>query len=53
MGNQLVTSGSQRGRDQGQRAVVTPRVKLSFSFLSPFSIHLIDFIIYNYSYRQL
>ena len=42
--NQLVASWSQRARDHGQRAVVTPRVKLSFSFLSPFSIHLIDFI---------
>ena len=44
LGNQLVASGSQRARDHGQRAVVTPRVKLSFSFLSPFSIHLIDCI---------
>ena len=44
LGNQLVASGSQRGRDHGQRAVVTPRVKLCFSFLSPFSIHLIYFI---------
>ena len=39
LGNQFVASGSQRGRDHGQRAVVTPRVKLSFSFLSPFSIY--------------
>ena len=44
LGNQLVASGSQRARDHGQRTVVTPRVKPSFSFLSPFSIHLIDFI---------
>ena len=45
LGNQLVASGSQRGRDHGQRAVVTSRVKLSFSFLYSFSIHIIDFII--------
>ena len=44
LGNQLVASESQRARDHGQRAVVNPRVKLSFSFLSPFSIHYIDFI---------
>ena len=44
LGNQLVASGSQRARDHGQTAGVTPRVKLSFSILSPFSIHLIDFI---------
>ena len=44
LGNPLVASDSQRARDNGQRAVVTPRVKLSFSFLAPFSIHLIDFI---------
>ena len=43
LGNQLVASGSQRTRDHGQRAVVTPQVKLSFSFPSPFSIHLIYF----------
>ena len=39
LGNQLVASGSQRACDHGQRAVATLRVKLSFSFLSPFSIH--------------
>ena len=39
LGNQLVASGSQRACDHGKRAVATPRVKLSFSFLSPFSIH--------------
>ena len=31
LGNQLVASVSQRGRDHGQIAVVTPRVQLSFS----------------------
>ena len=45
LGNQLVASGSQRACDHGQRAVATPRVKLSFSFLYPFSIHWIDFIL--------
>ena len=44
LGNQLVASESQRASDHGQRAVVTPRVKLSLSFLSPFSIYLINFI---------
>ena len=39
LGNQLVAPESQRARDHGQRAVATLRVKLSFSFLSPFSIH--------------
>ena len=37
LGNQLVATWSQRACDHGQRAVATPRVKLSFSFLSPFS----------------
>ena len=45
LGNQLVASGSQRACGHGQRTVATPRVKLSFSFLSPFSIHWIDFIL--------
>ena len=40
LGNQLVAPESQRARDHGQRAVVTSRVELSFSFLYPFSIHL-------------
>ena len=44
LGNQLVASESQRASDHGQRAVVTPRVKLSLSFLSPFSRYLINFI---------
>ena len=44
LGNQLVASESQRASDHGQRAVVTPWVKLSLSFLSPFSIYLINFI---------
>ena len=45
LANQLVASESQQARDYGQRAVVTPRVKLTFSFLSRFSrLH---------SYRQL
>ena len=39
--NQLVASESQRARGHGQTAVVTTRVKLSFSFLSPFSIYSI------------
>ena len=38
--NQLVESESQRARDHGQRAVMTPRVNLSFSFLSRFSVGL-------------
>ena len=42
LGNRLVASESQRASDHGQRAVATPRVKLSF--LSPFSIYLINFI---------
>ena len=39
--NQLVPSDSQRPRDHGQSSVVTPRVNLSFSFMSRFSRHLI------------
>ena len=38
--NQLVESELQRARDHGQRAVMTPRVTLSFSFLSRFSVGL-------------
>ena len=44
LANQLVASKSQRARDHGQSTVVTPRGNLSFSFLSHFSRHLIDFI---------
>ena len=44
LGNQLVASESQRACDHGQRTVVTLPVKLSDSFLSPFSRHSIDFI---------
>ena len=44
LANQLVASESQRARDHGQSAVVTPRVNLSFSFMSRFSRHLTDFI---------
>ena len=40
----LNASGSQRARDHGQSAVVTPRANLGFLFLSRFSRHLIDFI---------
>ena len=42
--HQLVASESQRARDHGQSAVVTPKVSLSFSILSRFSRHLVDFI---------
>ena len=47
LANQLVASESQRARDHGQSAVVTPRVNLSLSFLSRFARPVID------SYRQL
>ena len=42
--NQFVASELQRARDHGQSAVVTPRVKVGFSFLSCFSRYLIVFI---------
>ena len=44
LANQLTAPESQRARDHGQSAVVTPQVKRSFAFLSRFSRHLIDFI---------
>ena len=44
LANQLVSSESDRARDQCQSAAVTPAVNLSFSFLSHVSTHIIDFI---------
>ena len=40
--NQFVASDSQRARNHSQSSVVTPRVNMSFSFISRFSRHLID-----------
>ena len=42
----IIVGYSERARDQLQRAAVTPKVNLSFSFVSRFSIHvgLIAFI---------
>ncbi len=45
LANQPVASESVRARDQWELAAMTPRVNLSFSFVSRVSKHLIEFIV--------